>query len=84
MYRVIPDSLVLDQVAALPVDALPAYAEALTVLEIAPVNGRPYNADHPERPMRELVFGANGEGTITYLLLDQAREVHLLLVQWLG
>jgi hypothetical protein len=62
------------QVAALPLDAL----------EVAPANGRPYNADHPERPMRELVFGPRGEGTITYLLLDEAREVHILLVQWVA
>jgi hypothetical protein len=34
--------------------------------------------------MRELVFGATGEGTVTYLLLEQQREVHVLLVQWIG
>lgn len=34
--------------------------------------------------MRELVFGAKGEGTVTYLMLDDAREVHILLVQWAG
>lgn len=84
MYRVIPDSAVFDQVAALPTEALLPYAEALTVLEVVPLNGRPYNADHPERPMRELVFGAKGEGTVTYLMLDDAREVHILLVQWAG
>jgi len=34
--------------------------------------------------MRELVFGATGKGTVTYLLLEQQREVHVLLVQWIG
>lgn len=34
--------------------------------------------------MRELVFGAHGEGTITYLLLEEPREVHIVLVQWVG
>jgi hypothetical protein len=84
VYRVIPDDAVFEQVAALPFEALPSYAEALTVLEVAPANGRPYNADYPERPMREWVFGVHGEGTITYLMLDDMREVHVLLVQWAG
>ena len=66
MYRLVPDDTVFDQVAALPKEALKHYAEALSVIELAPGSGRPYNADHPERPMRELVFGANGEGTVTY------------------
>jgi hypothetical protein len=34
--------------------------------------------------MRELVFGPDGIGTITYLLLEDQREVHLLVVQWLS
>jgi hypothetical protein len=34
--------------------------------------------------MRELVFGDRGQGTITYLVLEQQREVHVLVVQWLG
>jgi hypothetical protein len=34
--------------------------------------------------MRELVFGATGEGTITCLLLEARGQVHVLLVQWLG
>lgn len=33
--------------------------------------------------MRELVFGAHHEGTITSLILEQQREVHLLLLQWI-
>jgi hypothetical protein len=61
VYRVIPDEEVFEQVAALPVEALSFYAEALTVLQVAPANGRPYNADYPARPMRELVFGQHGE-----------------------
>jgi hypothetical protein len=31
--------------------------------------------------MRELVFGAAGHGTATYLQLENQREVHVLLVQ---
>lgn len=84
MYRVVTDSTVLEQLAALPTGALPYYAEVLGVLELAPWNGRPYNEDKPDVPMRELVFGGNGEGTVTYLILEQQREVHVLLVQWIG
>jgi hypothetical protein len=84
VYRIVTDSTVLDQLAALPTGALPYYAEVLDVLELAPWNGRPYNEDKPDVPMRELVFGATGEGTVTYLILEQQREVHVLLVQWIG
>jgi hypothetical protein len=52
VFRVIPDSAVFDQVAALPPEALVPYAD--------------------------------GQGTVTYLTLDDAREVHILLVQWAG
>ena len=34
--------------------------------------------------MRELVFGAQGEGTVTYMVLEREREVHVLVVQWVG
>lgn len=84
MYRVITYPDVQDQIDALPIDALRSYAEVLTVLELAPGNGRPYNAEYPDRPMRELVFGPHGQGTVTYLILEHQREVHVLLVQWIG
>ncbi|WP_216212631.1 hypothetical protein [Amycolatopsis aidingensis] len=84
MYRIVPDDQAVDQVEALPDDALPAFAEALAVLELTPGNGRPYNAELPDGPMRELVFGQDAQGTVTYLVLEEQREVHILLVQWLG
>ncbi|MGH3888017.1 MAG: hypothetical protein ACRDSZ_15900 [Pseudonocardiaceae bacterium] len=84
MYRVVTYSEALEQIAALPAEALPFYAEVPGVLELAPSGGRPYNKDKPDGPMRELVFGANGEGMTTYLILEQQREVHVLLVQWVG
>jgi hypothetical protein len=31
-----------------------------------------------------LVFGEHGSGTITCLVLEQQREVHVLLIQWAG
>jgi hypothetical protein len=84
VYRVVHDDAALDQIAALPDGVLRAYADALGVLELVPNNGRPYNEDYPDRPMRELVFGEHGAGTITYLVLERQREVHVLLIQWAG
>jgi hypothetical protein len=40
--------------------------------------------DYPDGPMRELMFGPHGVGAVTYLILEQQREVHVLLVQWIG
>lgn len=84
MYRVIVDETVTEQVAALPVSALHSYLDALDVLELVPHNGRPYNSDKPDGPMRELFFGDQANGTITYLILDDQREVHVVLIQWIG
>ncbi|MGH3430344.1 MAG: hypothetical protein ACRDRI_23255 [Pseudonocardiaceae bacterium] len=84
MYRVVTYREALEQIAALPAEALPSYAEVIGVLELTPSGGRPYNEDKPDGPMRELVFGADGEGTVTYLILEQQREVHVILVQWVG
>lgn len=83
MYRVITHPDALEQIEALPAEALSAYAEAFGVLELAPMNGRLYNRAKPDG-LRELVFGARGEGTVTYLILERQREVHVVLVQWIG
>lgn len=82
MYRVVHDDVAKEQIAALPPKLLSAYAEAFVALELAPAYGRPYNDDKPDGPMRELVFG-DGVGTVTYLILDHQREVHVLLIQWI-
>jgi hypothetical protein len=84
VYSVVHDDAALQQIAALPAEVLPVYAEVIGVLELAPTNGRPYNEDYPDRPMRELLFGQHGAGTVTYLVLEQQRVVHVLLVQWVG
>lgn len=84
MYRVIPDSAVLDQIAAMPAEVLPLVAEVFSVLELHPRCGRPYNGSMPDGPMRELVFGSHHEAVVTYLILEHTREVHVLVVQWIG
>ncbi len=74
----------LDQIAALPVEALPLIADAFSVLELVPHNGRPYNANLPDGPMRELMFGPDSALAITHLVVDHSREVHILVIQWIA
>lgn len=81
MYLVIDDDQVQEQVAALPVEVLPA-AEIRTLLEVAPWSGAPYHRDKPNGPMRTTALG--GSGTVVYLILEELREVHVLIVQWIG
>jgi hypothetical protein len=63
MYRLVPDAATLDQVAALPVDALLAYAEVLAVLELKWA-GESHHAAHPEAAMRRWLFGPEGAGQV--------------------
>lgn len=84
MYRVRTDDAVLEQVAALPNEALGYYAQVLVVLELAPWNGKPYKKDNPEGNMRQLILGTGGEGFVTYLILEDQRLVDILKVMWAG
>lgn len=83
MYLLITDSLAEPQVAALPAEALAAYAELRTVLELTPWNGDPMNAANPDGAVRTMLF-RGGLGLTTYLVLERQREVHVLMVQMLG
>jgi hypothetical protein len=56
VYRVITYPDAGEQVAALVAEALPCYAEAFGVLELAPWNGRPYNDDKLSR-LRQTLGG---------------------------
>jgi len=47
VHRIIPDPDTMTQVAALPADALDAYAEVLEVLQLTPWNGRPLHENNP-------------------------------------
>jgi hypothetical protein len=71
-----------EQIAGLPDEALLAFAEAAVVLELAPWNGQAINNQNPEAPVRQWVFG--GFGLITYLILEQRRQVSVIKVQWAG
>ena len=84
MYRIEPDPSVAAQVDALPRDALLGYAEVLGVMELAPWGGESINKRNPDGEVRQLFFGPDGEGMVTYLILEREREVHVLEVQWAG
>jgi hypothetical protein len=85
LYVVTTDEDAQHQVDALPAEALAAYAEARTTLEVAPWAGVAYNRVKPDSPMRQLVFG-NGRGMITYLIVEfeHERRVDVLRVWWAG
>lgn len=83
MYRVVPDRPVIEQVAALPSDALAAYTEVLEVLQLTPWNGKPLHEDNPDGAVRCWDFGPNRQGHVVYMVLDEPPEVHPLLVQWM-
>jgi hypothetical protein len=84
VYRIVPDTTVSDQIAALPAQALPLLAEVLAALELTPWNGRPHHEDNPAGAVRRWTFGPHHAGHIVYLILDDQLEVHLLLIQWLN
>lgn len=84
MYRIVPDIVVSEQVAALPAEALASDAEVLEVLQLKPWNGRPQHAANPEAPVRRWAFGPGQAGQVVHLILEYEHEVHLLLVQWWG
>ena len=56
MYSVETEAPALDEVAALPPEALPAHAELMSLLEVAPWSGDPYNLQRPDANMRTHTF----------------------------
>jgi hypothetical protein len=83
-YRLVPDQAVFEQVAALPTEALAAYAGVLDVLRLTPWNGEPQHEGNPDASVRRWHFGPDLAGQVLYLIVEDRREVHLLLVQWLA
>jgi hypothetical protein len=62
VYSVEWEQHALDQIAALPSDAFPHYAELVTLLEVVPWSGVPYDRQRPGANMRTHTFGVHGEG----------------------
>ena len=80
MYTAETDEQAQQQVAALPPEALPAYAEARTLLEVHPWAGTPYHRRNPGAPLRTVAFGS--AGMATYLILEDQRREDVLRVFW--
>jgi hypothetical protein len=84
VYRIVVYPEAQDQIAALPDDALDAYADAHSVLETAPWNGPPLHEGNPDGAVRRWDFGPGHAGQVVYLILNEQQEVHIVLVQWFG
>lgn len=84
MYSVEWEQHALAQAAAIPAEAFPFYAELVTLLEVAPWSGDPYDRQRPDANMRTLAFGRHGEGLVIYLILDDQRRVVVLRALWAG
>jgi len=74
VYDVTIDERSQPQIDALPPQALAPFAEARTVLEVAPWNGDSINAADPAAPVRTLAFGQD-QFNVGGSLLDRAGPV---------
>ena len=84
MYSIIVYPEAAEQIEALPIEALPAYAEVLDVLEVQPRAGSPQHEANPDAPVRRWAFGPGQVGHVIYLILEDQRRVDILLVHWLA
>ena len=73
---------VLDALSALPRDALGAFADAVSALELTPWAGDPLVDRNPGGAVRTLPFGHGG--LITYAVIEELGRVDLLQVHWVG
>jgi hypothetical protein len=78
------EQLAGEQIAALPAEAMPFYAELMALLGTAPWSGETYNRQRPDANMRTHAFGRNDQGLAIYLILDDQRRVIVLRVLWIG
>lgn len=84
MYSVEWEQDAVSQLAALPSEALPFFAELVTVLQVEPWSGDAYNRQRTDANMRTHAFGNHGDGLVIYLILDDQRRVVILRVLWAG
>lgn len=84
MYRVTTDERSQPQIEALPQPAWAAFAELRVLLEVTPWSSDSINADNPDAGVRTRPFGADGQGLITFLILEELRRVDILDVLWIG
>ncbi len=84
MYRVRTYPEARNAIASLPEIALAGYAEALGMMRLVPWSGESINKANPGGEVRQLVFGPEGRGMVTYLVLEDQQFVDVLEVQWVG
>jgi glycerate kinase len=82
VYELETDPEAVGDVQGLPASALAPYAEVLSMVEVAPWSGEAYNRQRPDGNMRVVPFGADGEGFVVYLILEDHRRVVVLRVMW--
>jgi hypothetical protein len=80
LYTVTTDDESGPQIAALPAEALAAWAEARVLLEVNPWASDSYNRRNPDAPLRSLAFGS--AGMAIYLILEDLRRVDVVRVVW--
>jgi hypothetical protein len=56
----------------------------MTMLQLDPGNAAPINENNPTGRLRQLVFGPNGNGMLTILILDAQTRVDVLRLAWAG
>lgn len=83
-YEVILDPAAKSAIAALPHRVRSTLGQVLAVLEETPWNGDSVNDKNPEGQVRQWLFGPEGVGMLTYLIVEHDREVHVLTVLWAG
>lgn len=84
MYSVEWEQDAVSQLAALPSETLPFFAELVTVLQIEPWSGDAYDRQRADANMRTHAVGKHGEGLVIYLILDDQRRVVVLRILWAG
>jgi hypothetical protein len=80
MYQIDTDPQAMDQLRALPEEALLPYAELLNVLELVPWRGDSIAKNNPDGAVRTMPFGRRG--MVTYLILEDQLRVDVLIVNW--
>lgn len=63
---------------------MPAYAELMSLLELAPWSGDPCNLERPDANMRTHTFADEGRGLVIYVVLEAERRVVILRVLWIS
>jgi len=84
VYEVVSDDAAGHQVAALPEDALTAYASLIDLIALHPWSGEPLRSRDAASPMRAHTFGPYNAGLAIYLILEDQQRVVVLRVLWAG